>query len=139
MPNDKHGGFGGVSIKPTIDIPNPDPKSINTQNLTSALRATLTVVEKEENKRGLTAPDEEIPSPLLEATPDSIDILLERINNHMIEGKILTDDDLRQGIDLYRAQALKFAQEQETKKPRTRRGEKSKLNSVLDLDLELEF
>lgn len=127
-----NGGFGGVIVgkpdKPTqTTAPDPEPKP--NDNLTAAMRASLSLMKHE---------DDQIPSPLNEATPDSVDILLDRINTHMIEGKILTDEDLRLGIDLYRAQALKYSQEQQTKKPRARPGTKATLKQVLDLD-ELEF
>lgn len=136
------GGFGGVSVgKPGQPTPNPTPTpkpnqtSVPNENLTSALRASLQIVTA-------TPTENQIPSPLSEATPDSVDILLDRINNHMIEGKILSDADLRLAIDMYRSQALRYAQEQENKKPRTPRGTKSTLKAVLDLDnldeLELE-
>jgi hypothetical protein len=126
------GGFGGVSVgKPTDTTPTPKPKP--NENLTASLRATLQIVKAEDEDDS-----DPIPSPLNEATPDSVNILLDRINNHMIEGKILTDADLRLGIDLYRSQALRYAQEQETKKPRARSGAKSTLKQVLDLD-DLDF
>lgn len=126
MANSNGGGFGGVSVgRPGSPEPKPQqPKPPNT-NLTSALQGSLELM------KGI---NDEIPSPLTEATPDSIDILLDRINSHMIEGKILSDDDLRLGINMYRALALRNAQEQQTKKPRTPRGSKSSLKAVLDLD-----
>ena len=121
---DKFGGFGnGTSARQTpSNTPKPAPTP-NTQNLTL-------ITNKTENN------SENIPSPLLEASPDSIDILLDRINTGMIEGKILSDEDLKLGIELYRAQALRFAQEAENKKPRTRK--QTPVNKQV-LDLELEF
>lgn len=127
--------FGGVTAKPTsgssqaTSKPTPTPNA-NAQNLTSALRGSLTLITNE------TPNDDSIPSPLLEASPDSIDILLDRINTGMIEGKILSDEDLKLGIELYRAQALRFAQESENKKPRARK--QTPVNKAV-LDLELEF
>lgn len=129
---DKFGGFGnGTSARqaPT-NTPKPTPTP-NTQNLTSALRGSLTLITNEDENNS-----ENIPSPLLEASPDSIDILLDRINTGMIEGKILSDEDLKLGIELYRAQALRFAQEAENKKPRARK--QTPVNKQV-LDLELEF
>lgn len=125
--DNKTGGFGGVSIKPA----QPTLPSPPNENLTAALRATLRVVENEPL-------DNDIPSPLTEATPDSIDILLNRINNHLIAGKILSDLDLRQTIDIYRSQALRYAQEQQTKKPRAKNNTpKQTIKQILDLELEL--
>jgi hypothetical protein len=86
----------------------PDP------NLTAALQGSLEIV---------TANPE---SPLTEATPDSVDILLDRINSAFAEGlpEKLTDETLRQVITVYRSQALRWTQEEEIKKakgPRTRK------------------
>lgn len=127
------GGFGGVSVgKQNQPVPNRPKSNENkpNENLSAALRASLRIVESSSDG------SEPIPSPLSEATPDSVDILLDRINTHMIEGKILSDADLRLAIDMYRSQALRYAQEQENKKPRTPRGTKSTLKAVLDLDFD---
>lgn len=132
MPN--NGGFGGGFGKDMQPISPKNTQSKPNENLTSSLRASLKVIE---NENEASDDDNPIPSPLEEATPDSVDVLLERINNHMIEGKILSDEDLRQGIDLYRSQALRFAQEQQTKKPRAKPGSRSTLKQILDLDEEL--
>jgi hypothetical protein len=129
--SDPNGGFGGVVVgkteptKPDTNKPEEPVSPKPNQNLTSSLRASLTLIENENS----------IPSPLLEADPNSVDLFLERINNHMVEGKILTDEDLKLGIDLYRAQALRFEQEQQTKKPRAKAGTKPTIKEVLDLEL----
>lgn len=135
-----NGGFGGVSVgKPTVttdststpnQTTNTTPLSKPDSNLTASLRGSLQIIESQDSANPF-------PSPLNEATPDSVDILLDRINNHMIEGKILSDADLRHGIDLYRSQALKYAQDQQTKKPRAKSGPKSSIKEVLDLDFDL--
>ncbi len=104
----------------------PDP------NLTAALEGSLALVTEN--------PD----SPLTEATPDSIDILLDRINNAFAEGlpEKLTDETLRQVITAYRSQALRWTQEEEIKRakgPRTKKavplGVAFDLGELDDLDL----
>ena len=103
------------------------------QNLTGALRASLKVIEN------TTPPPEPEPSPLLEAEPDSVDEFLDRITNHLIEGKILTDELLMDTINMYRAQAYRWAQEDENKKPRAKRGTSAKLDKTTAPMLDLEF
>lgn len=55
-------------------------------------------------------PDE---SPLVEATPDSIDELLDRINNHLAAGlpEKVTNESLMKIVEAYRAQAVKWTAE----------------------------
>lgn len=103
----------------------PPTRPAANPNLTAALRASLTLIENQE-KTPTIANTEPEPSPLLEATPDSVDELLDRINNHLIEGKVLSDETLMEAVNLYRSQAYKYAQEQETKKPRTKRGTRTR-------------
>lgn len=98
-------------------------------NLTSALRASLSLVEDNPT------------SPLSEATPDSVDELLDRINSAMAEGlpEKITDETLRKVIDLYRAQAYRFQQDEENKPRRAAPGTKTPkpkpLAEIIDLDL----
>jgi len=98
--------------------------------LTSALRASLRVIDGEQ-----LTPDE-TPSPLTEATPDSIDELLNRLNDSLILGNPLNDDELLKMADLYRSQALKYAQDEQNKPQRTRRG--PSVNTLAEM-VELEF
>lgn len=93
-------------------VPSPSPSP--NPNLTAALQGSLDAIE--------AAPD----SPLTEATADSVDILLDRINSAFAEGmpEKLTDETLMQAINLYRSQALRWEQDEEIKKakgPRTRK------------------
>lgn len=81
--------------------------------LMAALRGTLRVVENI---------DPEDTSPLSEATANSVNLLLDEINNALADGmpERITDDKLAQLVDIYRAQALAYATEQEEKKTRPR-------------------
>lgn len=78
-------------------------------NLTAALSGTLEFFENQD-------------SPLAEATPDSVDELLDRANTAFAEGvpEKLTDETLLKLVTLYRAQALKWQQDEEIKKTKTR-------------------
>lgn len=78
-------------------------------NLTAALTGTLEAFENQA-------------SPLAEATPDSVDILLDRINQAWAEGLPSKVDDktLMDLVVHFRAQNLRWSQEEETKKTRTR-------------------
>lgn len=62
-------------------------------------------------------------SPLAEATPDSIDELLDMINDSLVEGmpERITEEKLGPLVDAFRAEALKWTQEQLEKKPRQRK------------------
>jgi len=100
----------------------PDP------NLTAALTGTLEFFKNQD-------------SPLAEATPDSIDILLDRINSAWAEGMPGKVDD-KTLMDLvvgYRAQALRWSQEEETKKTTRRAAGASKKPltpaEAIDIDL----
>ena len=109
--------IGLVSPTPT---PSPNP------NLTAALQGSLDAIE--------TSPE----SPLTEATTDSVDILLDRINSAFASGmpEKLTDETLMQAINLYRSQALRWEQDEEIKKakgPRTRRSPADKLAGGVNL------
>lgn len=88
-------------------MPDPNP-------LTEALKGSLEAI------------DSGTESPLSEATPDSVDILLDRIKDHLVAGmpEKISDSDLLQAVRIYRAQALKWGQEEQKKReagPRKRR------------------
>ena len=87
-------------------------------NLTGALRASLKVIENQAQEGELSGD-----SPLLEATPDSIDVLLDRINEAMAAGLpgTITDETLLQLCDGFRAQALRWNQEEQQKPKRQRK------------------
>lgn len=74
-------------------------------NLTGALAGSLRIVESQND------------SPLAEATVNSVDELLEYINSAFAEGmpEKLTEQKLDEAIDLFRAQALKWEQDEEIK------------------------
>lgn len=100
-------------------------------NLTGALRATLNLIKGDGNpSEGFTAEG----SPLLEAgeIENSIKILIDRINSKMVLGlpHEITDSDLDKYIDIVRAEALRFEQEDRDKKPRAK-----KSNTKVTLDL----
>ena len=103
------------------------------ENLSGALRASLRLVEKEEAAKD-TSPSREQPpivnSPLTEVEADSIEEELDRINQGFIQGvpEKITDEKLASLVDLYRAQALKWEQEESVKKPRAARGAKPVLH-----------
>ena len=97
-------------------------------NLTAALTETLEFFENQD-------------SPLAEATPDSIDILLDRINSAWAEGMPGKVDDktLMDLVTQYRAQALRWSQEESIKKTKARAtGSRTKLLTpaeAIDIDL----
>jgi len=79
-------------------------------NLTGALRASLESFTEN--------------SPLAEGNDEnSIDEYLDRINEDLVAGAVekITDDRLHKLVDLYRAQALRWTQEEQTKAPRQRK------------------
>ncbi len=96
----------------------PDP------NLTAALAGTLQII------------DENPASPLSEATPDSVDLYLDRINQHLIDGapEKITDDELLRVVTFYRAKALLWGQEEQTKKARSTKPRKP-AGAVIEIDL----
>jgi hypothetical protein len=126
-------GFGKQFKKPET---RPDSKPESTKgpnlNLTAALRASLELIDNPldpSEPEGFTGTD----SPLEQVTTDSVDILLERINEHIAAGlpERVTDDLLRRLVDNFRAQALYW--EQEEAKPKTPRGSKKPPLEKLDL------
>lgn len=131
-------GFGQQFKKPTEAKAKPKPESAKTPNpnLTAALRASLESIDNplEEAPEGFDGSD----SPLETVTTDSVDILLDRVNDHLTSGlpDRITDDLLRRMVDIYRAQALYW--EQEEAKPKTPRGKKV-VKSIEDLKLDLTF
>jgi hypothetical protein len=125
-------GFGRPSpgAKPveSVELKKPPPNG----NLTAALRASLKAIDSP-----ITEPEPEgfngAGSPLSEVTPDAIDILLNRFNEHLIDGapERITDEALTRMVDIYRSQALRWEQEeQQEKKPRQR---KDKASQAMDL------
>jgi len=70
----------------------------------------------------MSDPFNDLTSPLAEATPDSIDEFLSHIDELLAAGtpEKLTDPVLRRGIELWRAEALKWTSEEKTKTPRTK-------------------
>jgi len=105
-------------------------------NLTGALRASLRVVEGEGPSSGL---DPSAQSPLREATPDSIDELLRQVNDAFGQGlpESVSDDTLRQLVDLYRAQALKWDQDEAIKRDKPKASRKKNEAITIDLDFDL--
>jgi len=92
----------------------PDP------NLTGALKGALELLETD--------------SPLSEATPDSVDELLDRINQHMADGmpERVTDADLELAVNVFRAQAFRWAQEEQQIKTTRRRKPQAQ---VIDVEI----
>lgn len=102
------------------------------ENLTGALNASLRLIETESASEndGFSATD----SPLREADPNAIDEMLDRINQCFAEGmpEKITDEKLHELVDLYRAEALRWQQEEQNKKPRAR-ATKKPIIEALDL------
>jgi hypothetical protein len=98
-----------------------------TNPLAAALRASLRIVED---------PTIDPDSPLSEATVDSVNILLDEINNALAEGmpERITDDKLAQLVDIYRAQALTWATTEEDKKNKPR-GKRAPKGNIIDITL----
>jgi len=94
------------------------------ENLTAALQGTLNML----NEQG---------SPLAEATPDSVNELLDRVNSAFAEGlpERLTDATLLRLIQIYRAEALRWQQDEQKKTTRVSKTSRRPLGEVLDLDL----
>ncbi len=97
-------------------------------NLKGALAGSLRIISE-------NPPD----SPLTEVTTDSVDELLERINGAFAEGmpEKLTDATLVRAVDLFRAQALKWEQDEEIRASKTRTrstGPKKSISQAVDLD-----
>ncbi len=97
-------------------------------NLTGALRGALDLLDGD--------------SPLAEATPDAVDELLDRINAAMAAGLpgSITDSEFERVMNVYRAQAYKWAQEEQMPKERKPRGKAAKPQSIaeaVDIDLDL--
>lgn len=93
------------------------------ENLTGALRATLELVKNEDKAKDHQQPDQApYPSPenspLAEVSADALDEELDRINEHLIAGvpEKVTDESLTKLIDIFRARALLWEQEEENKK-----------------------
>jgi hypothetical protein len=104
------------------DTPNP--------NLKAALVGSLRLIESESEPQSGT--DE---SPLREATVDSVDYFLDRINQKLIDGMPVPNQDLEQLANFYRAQALKWAQEEDIKKTKsqTKREKKFAPGEIMDI------
>lgn len=97
--------------------------------LKAALRGSLRIVEDENF-------DNE--SPLSEATADSINTLLNEINDALADGmpERITDDRLAQLVDYYRSKALTWATEEVEKASKPKRTRTSKIDA-LAVDIEL--
>ena len=97
-------------------------------NLAAALRASLHLVEN-------PAPGTE-DSPLGEATADSVNFLLDEINNALAEGmpEKLTDEKLLVLVDIYRAQAFRWQSEEADNASRPRSSRRTK-GSVVEIEL----
>jgi hypothetical protein len=91
-------------------MPSSDP------NLMAALR--LSAEQTEATDTGFSSDG----SPLSEAIPDALDELMDSINQNLAAGlpTPVSDDDLRRLIDIYRARAYTWTQQEQTKKPRRR-------------------
>lgn len=86
-------------------------------NLTGALRASLRIIENDKPSNEVS-PNIAESSPLQEVDPNALDEELTRLNENLIQGipEKITDDSLAKIVDLYRAQALKWSQDEQTKK-----------------------
>lgn len=105
----------------------------NTNPLMAGLRASLRVVED------IDPTDD---SPLREATADSINTLLDEINNNLAEGmpEKTTDEQLYQMVDMFRAQAATWVTQEVEKQNKPRRGRKGKPDKFESGDLlDIEF
>jgi len=106
------------------------------ENLTGALRGSLQIIESQDSGQP-TDPAET--SPLREATPDSIDELLAKVNEAFGQGlpSAVTDDILYSLVLRYRAEALKWEQDEQIKrdKPKTPRANKKSIAEALELDI----
>lgn len=102
----------------TGDKPNP--------NLTAALTVSLSELDLAED------------SPLREADESSIDILLDEFNQAFAEGlpEKITEEKLEKMVNMFRAQAYQWEQQEEQKRNAPRRTRSTKtLVEALELDL----
>lgn len=92
------------------------------KNLTAVLQGSLDMINE---------------NPLTEATTDSIDALMEKINSACVEGLPgkITDEDLLRFIQIWRAKALQWAQEEQAKANKPSRKKTEPTTYELDLDL----
>lgn len=99
------------------------------ENLAAALRASLHLVEN-------PAPGTE-DSPLGEATVDSVNFLLDEINNALAEGmpEKITDEKLAVLVDIYRAQALRWQTEEQEKKDKPRSGSRRSKGTIVEITI----
>jgi len=109
------------------------PDTNGSFNLKAALRGSLHLIEN-------PAPNSDPTSPLSEATADSVNFLLSEINDALAEGmpEKITDEKLSVLVDIYRAQALKWATDEIEKKnkPRgTRRKKDEDLSMAVDVEI----
>lgn len=128
-------GFGKQFKLPERGEAKPEPIKGPNLNLTAALRASLEsidnpLIDEAAPVEGFDGSD----SPLETVVPDSVDVLLDRVNEHLTAGMPdrVTDELLRRLVDNFRAQALYW--EQEEQKPKTPRSKKEpKAFEKLDL------
>lgn len=109
--------LGSTGVSPIISTAeNPVPKFVST----GALEAIETGQD----------------SPLREADPDAINFLLDKLNNALVEGlpRKITDPELYQLVDLYRARAIQWDIEEAEKRDRP----KGKKKSIIEA-IEVEF
>ena len=90
-------------------------------NLLGALKGSLDLLDGE--------------SPLVEADPAAVNELLDRINEKMAAGLPgnITDEELERAVNVYRAMAYKW--EQEEQQPKTRNTRKKRVAEAVDIDL----
>lgn len=92
----------------------PDP------NLTAALKLSLAAVNDGPSRE---PPDFATDSPLREVLPTSLAELTDRVNQKLVAGlpEEITDELLDRYVDLWRAEALRWRQEEEIKAAKTPR------------------
>jgi ribosome assembly protein YihI (activator of Der GTPase) len=90
-------------------------------NLTAALRGALDLLDGD--------------SPLSEADPKAVDELLDRINQNLVAGLPgrITDKDLTSFVNMVRAQAYRWTQEDQNKTPKVR--ERKTHSQAVDIEL----
>jgi hypothetical protein len=100
------------------DLKKPSTHSSN-PTLAGALRASLRIVE-----------NTPLESPLAEATIDSIDLLLDELDQNLVAGmpEAITDEKLIALIDVFRAQAINWEMQQQAETPK--RSRKTAANST---------
>ncbi len=139
--------FGDPKLQPTArsaqgpqaqSQTQPQSKKEPNQNLTGALRASLALIEGGGDQNlGEGFEGQAATSPLAEASPDSVDLFFDRINQHLFEGfpERITDSEIARLTDVFRAQALRWEQEESQPKERKSRGKAKTHAEAIDVDL----